>query len=212
MIKSVITGDLVNSTDIAPEWRQSVMDALYATVTNFLAFTPVRIEIYRGDSFQILVDKPEYALAIAVALRAKLHASTPEKQDVWDARLSVGIGDVAFESDSIVTSDGEAFRLSGRALDSIGKKRLIVSSPWAEFNNAMELVTRFADEIITSWTVKQAMVVGHCLLCNKKQKDLAVELNMTLQNFNSHWNSAKTQLILDYIEYYKTSITKHTQQ
>ena len=28
MIKGVITGDLVNSTNIATEWRQTVLDAL----------------------------------------------------------------------------------------------------------------------------------------------------------------------------------------
>lgn len=209
MIKGVITGDLVNSTNIASEWRQNVVDALNASVTDFVSLTPVRMEMYRGDSFQIIADKPEYALAVAVALRAKLRASTPKNQNIWDARLSIGIGNISFESDSIVTSDGEAFRLSGRSFDSIGKKRLIVSTPWAEFNNAIELVTRFADDIISSWTVKQAMIVGHSLLCPKKQKDMAEDLGMTKQNFNHHWTSAKAQLILDYIEYFKTLMLKH---
>ena len=36
--------------------------------------------MYRGDSFQVVVDKPEYALAIAIALRAKLKAETPDGQ------------------------------------------------------------------------------------------------------------------------------------
>lgn len=40
--------------------------------------TPVKLEMYRGDSFQVVVDKPEYALAIAIALRAKLKAETPD--------------------------------------------------------------------------------------------------------------------------------------
>ena len=212
MIKGVITGDLVNSTNIASEWRQNVVKALQASVVDFAPQTPVRMEMYRGDSFQVLVDKPEYALAIAIALRAKLRASTPEHQEIWDARLSVGIGDVSFESDSIVMSDGEAFRLSGRSFDCIGKKRLVVSSPWEEFNNAMELVTRFADDILSTWTVKQAMIVGRALLCPKKQKDMAKELNMTRQNFNYHWNSAKAQLILDYIEYFKTLMAKQNLQ
>lgn len=211
MIKGVITGDLVNSTSIASEWRQSVIDALNASVADFTSFTPVMIEMYRGDSFQVLVDKPEYSLAIAIALRAKLRASTPKTQDIWDARLAVGIGDISFENASILTSDGEAFRLSGSAFDSIGKKRLIVSAPWTEFNNAMELVSRFADNVISSWTAKQAMVVGHSLIYPKKQKDMADELDMTRQNFNYLWNSAKAQLILDYIGYYRTLIAKHTQ-
>lgn len=211
MIKGVITGDLVNSTNIALEWRQNVVDVLKTSITNFVSLTPIRMEMYRGDSFQIIVDKSEYALTVAVALRAKLRASTPENHEVWDARLSIGIGDISFESDSIVTSDGEAFRLSGRSFDSIGRKRLVVSTPWAEFNNAIELVTRFADDIISSWTVKQAMIVGNSLPYPKKQKDMAEEFGMTRQNLNYHWNSAKAQLILDYIEYFKT-LMNHKQQ
>lgn len=122
MIKGVITGDLVNSTNIAVEWRQTVVDALNACVTDFSPLTPIKIEMYRGDSFQVVVDNPELSLTIAIAIRAKLRASTPEKKEIWDARISVGIGDVSFESDNIVTSDGEAFRLSGRAFDAMGKK------------------------------------------------------------------------------------------
>ena len=43
MIKGVITGDLVNSTNIAVEWRQTVVDALNACVTDFSPLTPIKI-------------------------------------------------------------------------------------------------------------------------------------------------------------------------
>lgn len=211
MIKGVITGDLVNSTNIAAEWRQAVVGALYKCAADFSPLTPINIEMYRGDSFQVVVGNPEYALTVAVAFRAKLRASTPEKKEMWGARVSVGIGDVSFESDNIVTSDGEAFRLSGRTLDTMGKKRLTISTPWCDFNKSIELVTRFADEVVSSWTAKQANVVYHSLMSPKTQKDMAVELGLSKQNFNSHWTSAKVQLILDYLEYYKTLIVKYNQ-
>lgn len=211
MTKGVITGDLVNSTNIAPEWRQAVVNALNTCVTDFLSLTPVKIEMYRGDSFQIVVDNIEFALSVAIAMRAKLRASTPDSLEIWDARVSLGIGEISFESDNILTSDGEAFRLSGRSFDGIGKKRLIISTPWTDFNSYIELVTRFADETITSWTAKQARVVYQSILFPKMQKDLADELGMTRQNFNYHWSSSKGQLILDYIEYYKSLIAKYNQ-
>lgn len=95
MIKGVITGDLVNSTNIAAKWRQTVVDALHVCVKESIPLTPVKLEMYRGDSFQVVVDKPEYALAIAIALRAKLKAETPDGQKLWDARLAVGVGDIS---------------------------------------------------------------------------------------------------------------------
>ena len=212
MIKGVITGDLVNSTNIATEWRQTVLDALNVCVTDFLPLTLIKLEMYRGDSFQIVVDKPDYTLTVAIALRAKLKATTPDKQQPWDARLSIGIGDISFESDNIVTSDGEAFRLSGRSFDNIGKKRLSISTTWSDFDRDIELVTRFADDIITAWTAKQAKVVYQSILFPKLQKDLAGDLGMTRQNFNSHWSSAKGQLILDYVKYFKSLISKYNKQ
>jgi len=209
MIKGVITGDLVNSANIAARWRQTIVDALNTCVKNFDSITPIKIEMYRGDSFQVVVDKAEQTLAVAIALRAMLRASTPNDSEVWDARVSVGIGEISFESNSILTSDGEAFQLSGRALDSMSKKRLSVTTPWSEFNDAIELNTRFADELVSNWTVKQARVVYHSILFPKSQKARADELGMTRQNFNHHWNLSKGQLIMDYIDYFKTLIAKY---
>jgi len=208
MIKGIITGDLVNSTKIATNRRQSVIDALNTCVSDFMSITPIKIEMYRGDSFQIVVDKAEQTLSVAIALRAKLRASTPDGNDTWDARVSIGIGDVSFESYNVVTSDGEAFRLSGRAFDNIGKNRLNISTPWTELNTAMDLNTRFADEFVSTWTARQARVVYHSILFLKTQKDMAEELHMTRQNFNYHWGTSKAQLILDYIEYFKTQFAK----
>jgi hypothetical protein len=168
--------------------------------------------MYRGDSFQIVVDKAEQTLSVAIALRSKLKASTPEGNDPWDARVSIGIGEITFESGHVVTSDGEAFRLSGRAFDNLGKKKLIMLTPWPELNTAMEVNTKFADEIISSWTARQARVVYHSILSLKIQKEMAEELDMTRQNFNYHWGMSKAQLILDYIEYFKTLIAKYNQQ
>lgn len=209
MIKGVITGDLVNSSHIATEWRQTVIDALNACVKDFSSLTTIKMEMYRGDSFQVVVGNPELALSVAIALRAKLKASTPDKSEVlWDARLSLGIGDVSFESENILTSDGEAFKLSGRAFDNIGKRRLCISTPWKELDNNLDLVTRFADSIVSGWTEKQASVFYHALVFPKLQKKLAEDMGMTSQNFNYHWGAAKGQLILDYINYCKSFVTK----
>jgi len=212
MIKGVITGDLVNSTNIATEWRQNVVDAMNKCVSDFVSITPIKIEMYRGDSFQVVVDKAEQTLSVAIALRAKLRASTPENSAMWDARVSIGIGNIFFESDSIVTSDGEAFRLSGRAFDNIGKKKLSVSTPWKDLDNAVELNTRFADDVISSWTSRQARVVYHSILFLKTQKEMAEELDMSRQNFNYHWGTSRALLILDYLEYFKKLFEKYDQQ
>ena len=47
MIKGVITGDLVNSTNIAAKWRQTVVDALHVCVEESIPLTPIKLEMYR---------------------------------------------------------------------------------------------------------------------------------------------------------------------
>lgn len=213
MVKGIITGDLVNSSNIAAEYRQTVIDGLNAVVRDFSSVTPIKLEMFRGDSFQVVVDSIRQTMTVAIALRAKLKASTPDKLDAWDARLSVGIGEVSYESDNIITSDGEAFRLSGRAFDNLGKKRLAIATSNSELNNLAELNTRFADDIVSALTIRQARVVYHSLLFPQKtQKEMAEDLNMSRQNFNNVWSSAKGQLILDYTEYIKSQIGKHIVQ
>ena len=210
MVKGIITGDLVNSTSIAAECRHIVIDCLNAVVRDFSLESPMKLEMFRGDSFQVVVDSVQQTMTVAIALRAKLKASTPDKMDAWDARVSAGIGAVSYESDNIVTSDGEAFRLSGRAFDNLGKKRLALATPSPELNEQAELNTRFADDIVSTLTKGQARVVYHSLLFPKKtQKEMAEDLNMSRQNFNNVWSSAKGQLISDYIEYIKTQIVKY---
>ena len=61
MIKGVITGDLVNSTNIAAEWRQAVVGALYKCAADFSPLTPINIEKYRVDRFKVVVGNPAYS-------------------------------------------------------------------------------------------------------------------------------------------------------
>lgn len=64
-------------------------------------------------------------------IRAYLIGNAPEdEKNGWDARISVGIGATEYKGESIVVSDGEAFRLSGRGLDNIEKKRLTITTCW----------------------------------------------------------------------------------
>jgi hypothetical protein len=122
MIKGVITGDIVDSTLVPIEFRHIVIDIMNNVVVDFKPLVKVDYEIYRGDSFQVVVDDITHALEVAIAIRSALRSITIEGQDTLDARLSVGIGEISFLSDSILTSDGEAFRYSGREFDALGKK------------------------------------------------------------------------------------------
>lgn len=207
MIKGIITGDIVDSSFISNEWKSKISEILQKVIYDFRIQSPANLEMFRGDSFQITVENPSFALAIGIALRAALRANTPDGLTPWDARISIGIGEVSFESESILTSDGEAFRLSGRGFDTLGKRRLFISTSTEGLNAELKLNTAFADEIITKWTPKQAAVVYVGLIKEASQKDMAESMDMKLSNFNKHWNLAHVSLILSYINRFQYLIS-----
>lgn len=81
---------------------------------NTMLFSKLKkVEFFRGDSFQMIIDAPENAMKIAVLLRAGLRSCTPKEcKKPWDVRLSLGVGTISYYANNTVLSDWEAFQYS----------------------------------------------------------------------------------------------------
>ena len=178
MLKAVITGKLLCPATAA-EWKQFIADSLKDCAADIAKQTNVKVGIQiDGDNLTALVDKPEHALTVAVALKAKLASSTPEDTDMWDARLSIGVGEVSSDS-GIPSTDNEAFRRSAEALSNIGKRRLCFSTPWPEADDYMgDIFSEHIDYTTKRWTAKQALIVYYALLFHKPLNKLADQCDM----------------------------------
>ena len=55
------------------------MELIRGIADELSAIEPLKIEIFRGDSFQMVIDTPENAMKIAVLLRAGLKSHTPKE-------------------------------------------------------------------------------------------------------------------------------------
>lgn len=55
-MKGIITADVVGSTKIPQSQRGMLPEVLQQLVAQLQAICPMRLEIYRGDSFQIVVE------------------------------------------------------------------------------------------------------------------------------------------------------------
>lgn len=180
-----------------------MLTSIREIVDELAVIESVKIEFFRGDSFQMVIDSPENALRIAILLRAGLKGHTPKDcKKPWDARLSLGIGTISYCSDSIVLSDGEAFQYSGRELDEMGRRRLSVMTRWPEVNDEFKVSTSFADEEITSWSISQSQAVYQALLYNIPQKDIALKFQKSAQNISKLLGAAKLGIIQMYINRY----------
>ena len=205
-IKGVITGDIVGSSQIKPEFRADLLTCLITMEEELQCVSPFRMELYRGDSFQLLVEDPAMTAKIAILLRAGLIYHTPNKED---AKVSIGIGGIDFISENIVTSDREAFMYSGRQLDNMGKHRLSIKTPWQDVNEELDVSTAFVDDIITGWSNKQAGMIYLSLRQNSAKKEVAGMSGTSIQNVRNVLSVAKESLIKKYIERNAEIITAH---
>lgn len=131
-MKGVITADVVGSTQIKTEDRGTLPALIHELIGEIAQCRPelkLQVDIFRGDSFQVWVEKPECAPLVALLLRAGLRMSALRAgEQQLDARIS--------------QSDGEAFVLSGRGFDQLGKQqRLMVQTPSETANEELRVET-----------------------------------------------------------------------
>ena len=209
-IKAVITGDIVHSEQIALEHRGTLISTLRDVVAELQPLSPMQMEMFRGDSFQIVVERPETSMTIATMVRAGLKAHSPGSgKSMWDARVSVGIGTTDYLGYGIVTSDGEAFRLSGRGLDAMGKSRLAASTRWHGVNEELPVGLAFADDLITHWSVGQAKTVYLSVAMGLSQSEIARATATSQQNVSKTLAAARESLLTLFLNRFTTIVNNH---
>lgn len=204
-MKGVITADVVGSTQIKIEDRGTLPALLHELIRKIAQCRPelkLQVDIFRGDSFQVWVEKPECAPLVALLLRAGLRMSALRAgEQQLDARISVGIGDVAYRDACVSQSDGEAFVLSGRGFDQLGKQqRLMVQTPSETTNEELRVETAFVDDIVSNWSALHSKIMYQALLYETSQGELAEKNGTSQQNVRKRLEKAKVKLIRMYLD------------
>ena len=204
---AVLTGDIVNSQKSIGDGNVRLLEAIKETFTEIETATGIQIpfEMWRGDSFQAIIEKPEMAMMIALQFRAGLKSKTKSKEEarvLWDVRIGIGIGHISHRGTSVASSNGEAFVFSGKAFDLIDKSRynLNVLTPWNDVTMELSVSVALADVIVTGWTIKQAEAIYLHMLYEKKQVKLAERLNISQpalqKRINEYGNYYRLELFL----------------
>jgi hypothetical protein len=184
---AVITADVVNSTrfrsDQTSAWLNNLLTELRSDPTFDWALKP---EVYRGDSFQGVIRKPEDALRLAILTRVIMRSNNKGT----DLRIAIGIGGVDHLTERAGTSDGEAFRLSGRLADQIRDRKakigFALTSPAPALDSSMDLL----ETLIEGWTAAQCEVV-YGLLMNRNISQIAETLSISQSAASQRAASAK---------------------
>lgn len=210
-IGAIITGDIIDSTKMSLAERESMLRALESIPQILSPIQKVSIEIFRGDSFQIGINEAKESLRSAMVIRAFLRSHKMETQKkILDARLAIGVGTLDYESNALSTSDGEAYRLSGRLLDNMEKNRLEIKTPWKNVNEELELTTAFADDIISSWTQSQSRIILQSLITSHSHVELSQKLGISRQMVDKSLKASKEELMYAYIRRFEKLVSEYT--
>lgn len=173
IMKAVITGDIINS-------RRGAIGGTLGDLKNVLATygkTPQTWEIYRGDSFQLLLDNPSESLRAAMNLKASMKVVKSR-----DVRMAIGIGTVSYRTERVTESNGDVFIRSGERFEQLRTDRLTlaVSSPWPEWDEEINLYIELALIAMDAWTVASAEYVRMQLTENGlNQEEAAIRLGIS---------------------------------
>jgi len=210
--QAVATGDVIASTDFVERTAlpQILREAFEGIARRIGA--PVRaFEIYRGDSFQGVVE-PEHALLAATIVRARLRAVRLEgsrRVGALDARVAIGIGAVEHAAARVVESDGEAYRLSGRALDEMARAkdtcRLRVEGPSVPAQ--VHITVQLLDVIVSTWSVPVAESVFLALTeTDRTQVEMARLQGVSQPAVSQRLHTARFDNVLELLDLYARAL------
>jgi hypothetical protein len=157
----VVTGDVVGSTKLKPLEREALFQVMREGSHELQAWLgkkkmPLEVDIYGGDTWQILLTDPGKTLAAGLFFRAFLRSRAPRR----DTRFVAAVGPIDFvPRNKVSEGDGEAFRLSGQGLAELKKRRMGFAGLDLSATRQWDLVFELIDALATRWPEKRALAV-----------------------------------------------------
>lgn len=200
---STVTGDIVNSRSVFDPavWAAPLKKQLLT-----FGSSPTEWEIYRGDSFQLVVNI-EDALRAALLIKA---AIKKVKEDKLDVRLAIGIGKNGRNTNYVSESMGDSFVYSGELLDQLKKNKihLGIKSPWSGFDKEMNMMFRLALVIINSWSSNSAEVAE--IIFSEPditQQEIAATIGIAQSSVNDRIKRGSIYEIVEFEKYYRERVS-----
>ena len=202
-IQAVLTGDIVNSTQLSPAAGKKLLTQLHQVLGAH------QYEFYRGDSFQVYLRDAAPALQLALLCRtAAMGIAGVAGPPASDVRLSIGIAATKPPAALLGASKGEAFIVSGRAFDEMLQQgsRLAITSINALANEGLDVIAAYINAIFKMMTGKQAMVIFE-LLKGDTQQAVAQKLKKSKSTVHQHVTAGRWPEIEKLLQQY-TNIVK----
>jgi len=201
---AVLTGDIVASSKISPARLKDVMQRLRDGAVRFeKKFTGSvygKLDVYSGDSWQLLMTDYGLSLRAAIFLRAIIKSY---RHAEIDTRVAVAWGNVnksSLNPRRISESTGEAFTESGRALENIKKDSRLVWHPAQtdDSSRILESAIKLLDTLAARWTARQSEIITWTLL-GFNQEQVGSKLKISQSAVNQALHGAGWTAIEDFL-------------
>lgn len=208
---SVITGDLYKSSvgyERGLPYLKS-METILKKVESLDLFSIQKIDIFRGDFFQITLSDPTYFIDLAVYLRSCLISLSDDLEIKYDARLSLSYSEIDASTELRDRSYfDDAYLLSGRKLDDMPKNTMMDFNSTIEgWHRSLHGPFRLLDFIIGSLSKPQAQVLSEIILERQINViELSVKTGKTQQNIYKLMDRGGIRQIYDFLEYSRDQI------
>ncbi|HSN07733.1 MAG TPA: hypothetical protein VLS85_01785, partial [Hanamia sp.] len=166
--------------------------------------TPKSWQIYRGDSFQAVINNPEEALLIAMKLKASL-----KSVNGINVRMAIGVGSRTYNAAKVTESNGSAFVNSGEKFEMLNqeKQNLGIKSDWPQFDTEMNLYLKLALIAMNNWTINAAEIVRVAMENpEKSQQQLGKMIGIKQSAISTRLRRAYYGEIMEVNEMYKTKL------
>ncbi|TKS57116.1 SatD family protein [Mesohalobacter halotolerans] len=196
---AVLTGDVVNSKiENAEVWLQTLKSTL-----ELYGKTPRDWEVFRGDSFQLVVSKEK-------AILASIHIKSAIKQfEDLDVRIGIGLGKQNYKSNQITESNGPAFVRSGESFDTLKKQQMILKSDNKTFDDTINLMLCLSLLTADRWSPTVAKIIKLSIENpNLKQKDRADKLNKSQSSISEALKRGGFDEMMMMNNYYKNRVAE----
>ena len=196
---AVLTGDVVNSKiENAEVWLQTLKSTL-----ELYGKTPRDWEVFRGDSFQLVVSKEK-------AILASVHIKSAIKQfEDLDVRIGIGLGKQNYKSNQITESNGPAFVRSGESFDTLKKQQMILKSDNKTFDDTINLMLCLSLLTADRWSPTVAKIIKLSIENpNLKQKDRADRLNKSQSSISEALKRGGFDEMMMMNNYYKNRLAE----
>lgn len=196
---SVITGDIVGSTQLNPADRKPMVKAMnnVGEMLTKAGFVLKSQEVFRGDSFQLVMNENARILDVALLIRAYMRGIELDSLTQLDVRLGIGVGQIEFRAKTQNESDGTAFRLAAQALELATKNNLaniwfLANDPALEEH--LNTINVAWETIISRWTVAQSKSIQWSLQ-GLVHQEIANKLKVTQPTITRSLQSADDKVI-----------------